>query len=179
MGMGKILIGYLFVFLNINLMINGHVVDLLPGFAGYLLIFGGLGELSEESREFAGIRPAAAGMGIYTGILFLADLFGIIVNMGIFTWLLNLVTAAVSLYLSWRIIAGIMDLEEKYQADLGAQPLLSAWKAMAVLQILAMFLIWIPAAAIIAAILQVIMTIVFLVAFNNTKKQYEALPDRR
>lgn len=36
-------------------------------------------------------------MGIYTGILFLADLFGIIVNMGIFTWLLNLVTAAVSL----------------------------------------------------------------------------------
>lgn len=79
-------------------------------------------------------------MGIYTGILFLADLFGIIVNMGIFTWLLNLVTAAVSLHLSWRIIAGIMDPEENYQADLRLQPLLSARKGMAVLQILAMFL---------------------------------------
>lgn len=79
-------------------------------------------------------------MGIYTGILFLADLFGIIANMGIFTWFLNLVAAAVSLYLSWRIIAGIMDPEENYQTDLRLQPLLSAWKGMAVLQILAMFL---------------------------------------
>lgn len=173
--MGKILIGYLFVFLNINLTINGHVVDLLPGFAGYLLICSGLKELSVESQKFAEIRPAAAGMGIYTGILFLADLSGIVVNMGIFMWLLNLVTAAVSLYLSWRIIDGIMDLEEKYQADLRSQPLLSAWKAMAVLQILAMFLIWIPFAAIIAVILLVIMTTVYLVAFNNTRKQYEAL----
>ena len=49
--MSKIFIGFLFVFLNLSFKLDDtHVINLLPDFIGFMLLYLGTRELREESR---------------------------------------------------------------------------------------------------------------------------------
>lgn len=101
--MSSIFWGFFLVFVNFNLTLNGHVLNLLPPFAGYLLVMKGCRELEEESGLFASIRPFALGMAVYTGILWLGDLLAVTGQGSWLTVLLGLAALAVSLYVSWAV----------------------------------------------------------------------------
>ena len=48
--MTKIFVGFLFVFLNFNFTLNDtYVINLLPDFVGFILLYMGTRELLEES----------------------------------------------------------------------------------------------------------------------------------
>ena len=55
--MGKFFWGFFFIYLNFNLSINAHTLNVLPEFVGYFLLLQGLRELEEESGVFSDTRP--------------------------------------------------------------------------------------------------------------------------
>ena len=118
--MGKFFWGFFFIYLNFNLSVNAHTLNILPEFVGYFLLLQGLKELDEESGVFAGGRPFAVGMAVYTGILWVGALLGITGTGSWLSTLLNLVSTAVSLYISWAIIQGIREMEERHEAGVNS-----------------------------------------------------------
>ena len=66
---GKFFWGFFFIYLNFNLSINAHTLNVLPEFVGYFLLLQGLRELEEESGVFSDTRPFVVGMTVYTAIL--------------------------------------------------------------------------------------------------------------
>ena len=61
--------GFFLIFINFYVTINGHTLNLLPTFAGYILLYRAAGELLGESGRFGKLRPFAVAVAIYTGIL--------------------------------------------------------------------------------------------------------------
>lgn len=153
--MKKFFWGFFFVFLNFNLNFNQYSLNILPDFAGYILLFQGMRELGEESRWFQSIRPFAAGMAVYTAILWLGDLLG--VGSGseyqqILTDILGLLAAIVALYVSWGLAQGVLDMEDRRGADLNGQRIDKMWKALAAVQIVNTVVGWMANLANIAAL---------------------------
>ena len=69
--------GFFLIFINFYVTINGHTLNLLPTFAGYILLYRAAGELLGESGRFGKLRPFAVAVAIYTGILWVGDLLGV------------------------------------------------------------------------------------------------------
>lgn len=173
--MGKLFVGYLFIFLNLNITIDNHVIALLPGFVGYYFMVKGLNEMSSQSEKFETVRPFAVGMGVYTGIFFVTDLLGVTSALGLMAWILSLIAMAISLYISYVIIQGIEEIEEKRNVNLEGKSLKQIWVFMAVMQVVTQVMVWVPSLAFFCAMLTIILTIVYLVCFHKTKTLYEAL----
>ena len=153
--MKKFFWGFFFVFLNFNLNFNQYSLNILPDFAGYILLFQGMRELEEESRWFQSIRPFSTGMAVYTAILWLGDLLG--VGSGseyqqILTDILGLLAAIVALYVSWGLTQGVLEMESRRGADLNGQRIDKMWKALAAVQIVNTVVGWMANLANIAAL---------------------------
>lgn len=118
--MGKFFWGFFFIYLNFNLSVNAHTLNVLPEFVGYFLLLQGLRELEEESGVFSDTRPFVVGMTVYTAILWVGALLGVTGAGSLLSILLSLVSTAVSLYISWSIIQGVREMEERHQADLNS-----------------------------------------------------------
>ena len=169
----NIFYGLIFVFLDFNLVFNQSSFDVLPDFAGYLFIIGGLIELSRKSRWFQKARPFATGMAIYTGIIFLLDALGAspVPN----TWgslALGFISTLVSLQVSYDIVMGIREIEAVENRPLRADALYYSWKIMTVLTCIVYAMIWIPFLNIVSIIFGLIAGIYFLNSFNKTKNLY-------
>lgn len=172
--MRNIFIGYLFIFLDFNFNFNAHTLALIPDFIGFYFMVKGLKELASQSQRFTKVQPLAVGMGVYTAVLFIMDLLGM--GMGTLSWVLGLVSLAISLYISYTIILGIQDIETTRDADLYSQKLKSTWMGMVITHVASYLFVWVPALALISVIAAFVLAIVYLFAFRNTKNAYEALP---
>lgn len=153
--MKKLFWGFFLIFLDFNLNFNQYSLNILPDFAGYILLFQGMRELGEESRWFQSIRPFAAGMAVYMAILWLGDLLG--VGSGseyqqILTDILGLLAAIVALYVSWGLTQGVLEMESRRGADLNGQRIDKMWKALAAVQIVNTVVGWMANLANIAAL---------------------------
>ena len=173
--MRNLFIGFLLIFLDFNLNLNSITIGLIPDFIGYIFMIKGLDELSGEAGSFARIRPFAVGMGIYSAVLYALDLFGISVQLGIIGVLMGVAGLVISLYIAYVIIKGVQELEALHSASLESEKLRSTWTVMAVGQAAAYLTIFLPVLAIICILVCFVAAIVFLVAFNTSKKLYEAL----
>jgi hypothetical protein len=173
--MKKIMIGLIMVFLDFNLTLNNNVIGLIPDFIGYIIMVKGLIEMTEESPLFPKVRPYATGMAVYTGILYALDLFGVIVSLSFFTFLLGVISVTVSLYISYTIVMGVRDMEDRHGTDLNGEQLKSRWMIAAVFSIASVAALLFPVLAIIMLIAVVITSILFLVAFNRSKNLYESM----
>ena len=153
--MKKLFWGFFLIFLDFNLNFNQYSLNILPDFAGYILLFQGMRELEEENRWFQSIRPFAAGMAVYTTILWLGNLLG--VGSGseyqqILTDILGLLAAIVALYVSWGLTQGVLEMESRRGADLNGQRIDKMWKALAAVQIVNTVVGWMANLANIAAL---------------------------
>lgn len=185
--MKKIFWGFFFIFLDFSLNFNQYSLNILPDFVGYLLLFQGTRALAEESCNFKSVQPFTVGMAVYTAILWLGALLGI--NSGAYgqtlTWMLDLVSLVVSLYIAWVLVQGVLEIEERRTADLNGGTLYKWWKALVAIQAVARLLglmadfanvtvlVTLAAVLVIAAIVVIVL---YLIAWWKTAKTWEALP---
>ena len=133
--MKKLFWGFFFIYLNFHLNLNQHSLNILPNFVGYLLLLQGMKQLEEESRFFQSGRPFAVGMAVYEAVLWVGAIFGV-TSGGWFGTVLGLISTAVSLYISWLLVQGVLEMENKRGADLLGAQMYSRWKLLLVLQII-------------------------------------------
>ncbi|MGM9649480.1 MAG: hypothetical protein ACI3XY_05870 [Butyricicoccaceae bacterium] len=174
--MRNIFIGFFLIFLDLNLTFDTSVLGLLPDFVGYLFLLRGLKELEGSSTRFVQIRPFVIGMVIYSAVIYVLDLLGISVQLDWLGLLIGIVGTVVSLYISYVVIQGVREMETGYGVDLNGQQLESLWKIMAIVQMLVYVGAFLPILLILFAIVGVVLSILFLIAWNHARKQYEALP---
>lgn len=170
--MKKIFIGFLLIFLDFDLNLGASKIGLIPDFIGYIVMINGLLEMAEESPMFIKVKPFASFMAVYTGILYFADLTGLSASLGFLSVISGIAAAIISLYISYNIIMGVKDMEEKYNVPLNGNSLKSAWGILAVFNILNYASVLIPILAIICTIVSFLAFIFFLFAFNNSKNLY-------
>lgn len=173
--MKKLMIGLLMVFLDFNLTLNSNVIGLIPDFIGYIIMIKGLEEMAGESPQFSKVKPYTVGMAVYAGVLYALDLFGITVSLGPFSFLLVVVSVAVSLHISYTIVMGVREMEARYGTDLNGEQLESRWKITAVFTIAGLVSLLIPVLAMIILIIMAVIYVLFLVAFNRSKNLYEGM----
>ena len=170
--MDRLFWGFFFLFLSFNLKFNGASLDLLPDWVGYLLLYRGCSQLLGESELFQKPRPFCLGLGIYAGILWLMDLFGISANFLLVSWLLGFVSTCLDLYTSMLVVDAITNVEMRRNYDLCAAHLRKVWKVLAVCTVAAYILTILPALAVVCVLLAAITGIVFLVAIHGTRKAW-------
>ncbi|MDF2944652.1 MAG: hypothetical protein K0S01_3510 [Herbinix sp.] len=170
--MKNIFIGLILIFLDFSLNLGNSKIGLIPDFIGYIVMISGLEEMAGESTLFINVKPYVTGMAVYTGILYLLDLVGVSVSLGVLTYVLAITSTAISLYISYNIVMGVIDMEGKYNTSLNGDSLKSTCLLLVVFNVLN-FVSWlIPSFAIIFIIMSFIVSICFLVAFNYSKNLY-------
>lgn len=170
--MKNILIGFILIFLDLNLNFGNTRIGFLPDFVGYMIMISGLVEMTNDSPFFVKVKPFATGMAVYTGILYFCDLLGISFSIGIFSVILAFASSIISLYISLKIVEGVQDIEERYNMFLNGESLNKTWTLMAVFNVLSYVLIVIPFLAVISIIVGILVAIGFLIQFNHSKNLY-------
>lgn len=170
--MKNIWIGFILIFLDFNLNLDNIRIELLPDFIGYIIMISGLAEMGDESLLFMKVKPYATGMAVYSGFLFAMDFMGISVSFGVLTYILAFISTAVSLYISYNIVMGVIYMERQYKTHLNGTSLKSKWTLLATFNILSFVMLLFPFAALISIIVSFVIAIYFLVDFNNTKNLY-------
>lgn len=175
--MSKLFWGFFFIFINVRFTVNAHTLGVLPAFAGYILLLGGMKDLREESDLFRGIRPFAVVMAVYTGILWVGALLGVGASSGWLGTLLSLLAMAVSLYVSWAVVQGVLDMEARRGTDLNAAAMRRAWIVLAAAQAASYALLFLfPLLAVAGVVIALIGAVMLLAAIWRGKRLYEALP---
>ena len=144
-----------------------------------------LKELEEESSLFQGARPFAMGMAVYTAILWVGALLGVISNGGWVSQLLSLIAMIVALYISWVLVQGVLDMERSKAADLNGAKLYQWWKGLVAIQVAAKLLYLMANLANISILLGLatvlvvvgfVVIVLYLLAWWKSAGAYEALP---
>ncbi len=174
-SMNKLFFGFLLIFINFNLTINGHTINIFPEWAGYCLMYSGLNDLANEGEHFALARPWCLAMVVYSGVLWLVEIFFGSVKLGIIGTILSVVATLVSIYVSYLILQGIAEIERNRGVDLGQPALMQIWKVFVICILISSVLLFMPALAVVSAIVAFVAVIIFLVRFNRTRKAYNAL----
>lgn len=173
--MTRIFTGFLFIFLDFTLNLGQVRLELIPDFIGYIIMLNGLRGMSSESRAFIKARPFAVFMAFYTGIVWLFDLLGSAVSYGPLSFILGIVSIIISFYISGKIVAGVMEMEQHYCADFNGKSLNTAFIVLVITGILSYLLLLVPALAVICLLVSFVAAICFLVAFNRSKNSYNNL----
>ena len=176
--MKRLLIAYLFIFIDIHITSGASRISLTPTFAGYILLLGAFKLLEGESPEFTRLRPFALGMAVYTGICWLLDAFGVTASpngVSLPSASLSLIGTVVSLYIAKGVVEGIKDMEVRHDADLKAGRLELVWKVLAAAQIASIVMLVFPPLAAAAVIVSFISTIMFLIRLYDCKTALDSI----
>jgi len=180
----KLFWGFFFIYLNFNLNLNQYSLNILPNFVGYILLLQGIKQLEGESRFFRSGRPFAVGMAVYEAVLWIGAVLGVVSDNGIGT-VLGWISMAVSLYVSWLLIQGVLEVEQQHEKDLLGAQMYSRWKLLAGLQVIGRLLglmgnlanlsvLFVVASVVVIASLVAI--ILHLLCWKRTAEAYEAPP---
>ena len=173
--MQSIFYGMLLSFFDLNFSIGDSKIGLIPDFLGYILMLKGVRELAIESDHFTKVKSYIKLMVVYTLYLYTMGLLGISGQINeIFNIMLAITFAIISLYITYNIVMGIADIEERYKYNLKSEMLYSLWKAHAIFTILTYIAAFIPVLVFII-IIGFIVNIYFIVQFHNSKNLYYEL----
>lgn len=170
--MKNIFIGFVLIFLEFSLDIGNSKIGLIPDFVGYIVMINGLVEMDGESTLFMKVKPYVTVMAVYSGFLYLLDLLGASLSLGMLAYALAFISTAISLYISYNIVMGVIDIEGKYNKSLNGNNLKTTWILLAVFNVLTFVSVLIPLVTIPCIIVSFILAICFLFAFNNSKNLY-------
>lgn len=167
--MKKMFWGLLFLFIDINL---GRLC-VTPAWAGYLLIWSGLGEVP-ESKVFQNIRGLAVGAAVFSVLMWLKQLFAFSVSAPFVETVLTVAGVCLQLLITYRIVEGVRELEAVYNRDMRSAGLLAGWKVMLGGIIAAYALIFfVPGLALVGLVLTFAAAIYYAVAFWEASQAYE------
>ena len=171
--MRKLIIGYMFILLDISVSLDIIQIGLIPDFVGYIFVLKAIKDLEFESDRFLRIRPAAIGAMIYLAFLYIMDMFGISATIEPIDNIFSLLGTAYSLYISYSIIKGLRDIEVDREVDLNTAKLLTVWKLLAAAQIISHLVVFWSTIAFIVYFMSLALSIWFLIELNRTKNYYE------
>lgn len=171
--MDKLFLGLLFLTVDIRIGLGNMTVDLLPNFAGYLLLGKGFEALQGAVPRFQPIKPWTTALAVYSGALFGLDLLGISFESDLVMWLLGLAAMAAGFYVSHVLVMGIGDLERSNAVDLGSGKLKTMWLYWVIFAIISYLIIWLPLVGTVATVASAILAIAFLLTFYKTKNAWE------
>ena len=174
--MKKMFYGLLFVLFSFTLSLGSLRLEIFPDFVGFILLALGMGEMAPRSGQLARAIPFAWGMAVYTAVLYVLKMLSVPVQLDILFWLLGAVALAVSLWIRYRIVRGILELEEKWERSLQGEHLKMLWQFEAALSGVCYLLNWIPMVSAIAMIAAAIVSVCFLVGFYRSWKLLETDP---
>lgn len=133
----------------------------------------GLSKLEGFSDQFTKTKPYVKGMIVYSGINYAMDLFGIWSILSIpCSYIWGLISTIFSLLISYKIIAGIKDIEIVNRQNLNSDQLYSTWKLLAILLLISYALYLIPVFFIICILISLVVEIYYLYVFNKTKNMF-------
>ena len=171
--MNSFFIGMIFMFLNFNLTLNGHIIGLLPKFVGYYFVlkgiesFNGQTPSSEQVPAFEKIRSLCKIMIAIYIVVYIINLLA--VSLGFVSTVIDLCLLAVNLYVSFQLTEGVLYLESSRNIMLEGRNLREKWKIFCIFICASTVLVYVPFINIIALIANAVFVILFLVQFNKTK----------
>ena len=175
--MSKIFGGFLLIFFEYNLTKGNIVLGLLPDFVGYLCIVAGLCEVVSDGIHFRKARLFAIVMSFGSAVTYILNLVGIAGKWQILSWTLSIITTLATLAISYLIVKGLPEAEQKYNAKLSSKSIRICWIIMAVFQLLMILALWVPV-LVLLMVPNFIATIVFLVMFFQACKVYSTIPEK-
>lgn len=170
--MDKLFLGLALVLLDLNISFGSIHIDFLPDFLGFFLIAKSCVSLVTCNQHFIKVQTAAKLLTVYSGILFLLNLFGIGTQLGVFSLLLNGIRVICSLITIHWLINGIRQIEQQRTWDLATTALQTMLPILACLHSLSLLLSWIPVIGLLAALAATVVSICFLTAFYKTRQLY-------
>ena len=163
--------GTVFLLLNVNITVGESLINILPCFVGYILIYRGLNVLTGKTLHFEKIKPFCAFMMVYELLLWIIDICAL--RYAVAAILAQVISSAASIFVFYHIIEGIGDIQRKSAVDLGYEKLCKYWKYFVILcsvsYILSFVFVKISAVLMITSIVS---GWFFLSAFYKTKKNY-------
>ncbi len=116
-ALSRIAWAYLLIHLHFRL----NNLDLLPDWAGYLLIFSAIGLLAGELRDLPLLRPFCILLGAVSGVDWLAFLLTGVEFTGRFFLLSTLITC-VALYFHFQLLTDLAALADRQSGESGLSP---------------------------------------------------------
>ena len=175
--MSKIFGGFLLIFLEYNITKGNIVLGLLPDFVGYLCIVAGLCDVVTDGTYFRKARLFAILMSFYSAVVYILNLVGIAGKWQILSWTLSIITTLATLGISYLIVKGLKEAEQKYKAKLSSKSIFICWVIMAAFQLLTILALWVPV-LVLMVVPNFLATIVFLVMFFQACKVYGTIPGK-
>ena len=174
---------FLFILLNFSVTIGSASVQLIPTFVGFGLLVAACGRLTAESPLFAPIQRWGIGLCLYYAFVWLRDLF-LHPHGSALAYIMNILDAGallLTLYVTWRVVHAIANVEVHRNIELGSVPLFKAWKTVVMCALLSLVLtplvMFSPALGAVASlcllIAQALATIFFLIRLRQVGKNYE------
>lgn len=152
--------GFFLILIDVKMTVGSAVFDILPDFLGFWLIMKGMESLAEQSVSFDRGRHGAFGLGILGAILFGMELMNPDITGKLWLWGLGLLAEAGALVLLFLTVRSI-------RADESAARLQGLLTVVAVMQILAHMMGWVPVVGKITMVAAMIGSICFLIAFRK------------
>ena len=118
----KIAWAYVLLYLDFNLGVNGHSLNVLPNWAGYLLIFSAIALLGERLRDLLLLKPFCILLGAVSGVDWLSFLLTGAEFTGRF-FLLSALITCVALYLHFQLLTDLAALADRRSGEGGRSPL--------------------------------------------------------
>lgn len=115
-GLSQAAWGYFLLHFNFNLNFGGSSVNILPEFAGFLLLLSAIGKLSVERRDLALLRPLCVLLAAWHGAKWALAIIGISLDDPRLLCL-GLIAMAATLYFHFQFLTDMAALAERYQPE--------------------------------------------------------------
>ena len=171
--MRRIFGGFFFLLLRVPLRFGGVTLDLLPDFAGYLLIFFGTAGLVSGSRAVSKVRFFLLILAVCTGAIWLTDLAGIGLEAGWILLLREVFEIAAALVTARFVIAGVAEFQAAGGTNCGASSLRACWYGLAVARTAELVLLRVEGLALLGGLLSAAAAALFLVFFGLTTWKFD------
>lgn len=131
----KIAWAYVLLYLDFNLSVNGHALNLLPNWAGYLLIFSAIVLLGTELRSLLLLKPFCVLLGVVSAVDWVWVLLAGQELTGRF-FLFSIMLTCVGIYFRFQLLTDLAHLAEDH--GIRADSLRFCRNAEAVIQVILM-----------------------------------------
>lgn len=170
--MNRLFWGLLFVALDVEVTLGSAVFGLFPDFVGYFLMMKGMETLAEESAHFSGGRHWAFALALLSIITYGADLLNLSAMDRVRMWMLGLAGHGAGVFLQYKLVAGIRQMEDCRDWELQSEKLKAMWLIQAVMSTVWYLLGWVPLVGIFTAVAATVTAVCLLAAMYNVKKRY-------
>lgn len=169
--MKNFFLGFLFIFVNLNVPFGEITINFLPEFLGYMFILRGIKEFKDYSPEFTKVEPFAKAMFIFSFLPFVFNVTGYNTGMAI-ALVISAVLITGHLYVSYGVVKGIMEIEINTQNDLLGDKLYSKWKYNAYVQVASLILLLVPLLNLFVLFASIITAVLLVIAMYKTSDAY-------